>query len=89
MFSSEEQQTFPYPIYPWLGVLPQGAPTSPMLSNLVAKNLDEDLYEYSQNNNFIYSRYADDLTFSAFMLPSKSIALIKREIIHIIRKNGF
>ena len=48
-----------------LGVLPQGAPTSPMLSNLVARKLDERLIEYSDSNHLVYTRYADDLVFSS------------------------
>lgn len=73
-----------------IGVLPQGAPTSPMLSNLVAQKLDESLYCYAQDNGFVYSRYADDIAFSASKLPSrKSVAKIKREIISLIRKGGF
>lgn len=79
------------PYYHWqIGVLPQGAPTSPMLSNLVAKKLDTSLYDYAQNNGFIYTRYADDLAFSASILPSnKSIPQLRREIISLIRKSGF
>ena len=83
-------ESFPYQPYHWLGVLPQGAPTSPMLSNLVAKKLDDDLFSYAQENGFIYTRYADDLIFSASILPeNKSIGRINKEIITIIRKNGF
>ena len=44
--------------------LPQGAPTSPVLSNLVARHLDRDLQRFSSKNNFVYTRYADDITFS-------------------------
>ena len=46
------------------GVLPQGAPTSPILSNIVLKNLDYALVMFARKNNVVYSRYADDLTFS-------------------------
>jgi RNA-directed DNA polymerase len=42
------------------GKLPQGAPTSPMLANLVSLNLDKDISEYCQTKNLEYSRYADD-----------------------------
>ncbi len=44
-------------------VLPQGAPTSPMLANIIASNLDKKIIILSKKLNFRYSRYADDLTF--------------------------
>lgn len=72
------------------GVLPQGAPSSPMLSNLAALNLDVALNDYASNNGFVYTRYADDITFSAYELPScKSRGNIHRAIIHRIRKARF
>lgn len=51
-------------IFTYKNRLPQGAPTSPILSNMVCKNLDEKLSEFAQKNNYTYTRYADDLTFS-------------------------
>jgi RNA-directed DNA polymerase len=81
---------YPYKPQSNIGVLPQGAPTSPMVSNIVATKLDESLYHFAQLNGFVYTRYADDLTFSASVLPEKkSIGQLKREIISLIRKNGF
>lgn len=47
------------------GILPQGAPTSPILSNMILKMLDTKLIKYSREYNLYYTRYADDLTFSA------------------------
>jgi RNA-directed DNA polymerase len=89
-FLSEEIMTKPYLLQHYIGVLPQGAPTSPMISNLAATKMDENLYTYSQSNGFVYTRYADDLTFSACVLPErKSIGQIKREILSLIRKSGF
>ena len=44
--------------------LPQGASTSPILSNLVAEKLDSQLLKRSESFGFIYTRYADDLSFS-------------------------
>jgi len=46
------------------GALPQGAPTSPCLSNLVNYRFDVSLSAITEKYNGIYTRYADDLTFS-------------------------
>lgn len=44
--------------------LPQGAPTSPMLSNMVFKRSDDYIFHYCRKRGIQYTRYADDLTFS-------------------------
>ncbi len=45
--------------------LPQGAPTSPMLLNLVLSELDARLAKTASEHNATYTRYADDLVFSS------------------------
>lgn len=44
--------------------LPQGAPTSPVLSNYIAATLDRRLFRLARQHKLVYSRYADDITFS-------------------------
>ena len=48
----------------WKGKLPQGAPTSPTISNMICATLDYELQELSGKYRCAYTRYADDLTFS-------------------------
>jgi len=47
------------------GVLPQGAPTSPYLANLVFLPCDKQISEIAESDGLFYSRYADDLTLSS------------------------
>lgn len=65
--------------------LPQGAPTSPYLSNLVAIQLDKRLALLSKKLNLRYTRYADDLTFSGEKIPAKFIEYVS----DIITNEGF
>lgn len=51
--------------------LPQGAPTSPILANMVSFQLDIRLHRYAKENNMRYTRFADDMTFSSFVQPTK------------------
>ena len=45
--------------------LPQGSPSSPIITNIVADHLDVRLSKLAQKYNVQYSRYADDITFSS------------------------
>lgn len=47
------------------GSLPQGAPTSPRLANLVNHGVDANIQAFAAPRGIAYTRYADDLTFSA------------------------
>jgi retron-type reverse transcriptase len=46
------------------GRLPQGAPTSPIISNIVCAKMDGELRRFAKEHGAIYTRYADDITFS-------------------------
>lgn len=46
------------------GKLPQGAPTSPVISNIICYKMDKDLEHLARKNRCCYSRYADDITIS-------------------------
>lgn len=78
-------------------VLPQGAPTSPILSNMVCFKLDKEMRNLAKQNGCDYSRYADDLTFSTTrnMFPT-SIAYLELGVVQfapklasILVENGF
>jgi RNA-directed DNA polymerase len=68
-------------------VLPQGAPTSPALSNFVCNRLDYRLGNYCKKNALVYTRYADDLTISGNRLLSMKEA--KKMAIKIIENEKF
>lgn len=53
--------------------LPQGAPTSPAISNLVMKPFDDYMSTWCGERHIIYSRYSDDMTFSGDFNPGEVI----------------
>lgn len=53
-----------------MGHLPQGAPSSPVLSNMICYRLDTDLLQVAKAGRAIYTRYADDITFSSYQPPT-------------------
>ncbi|MGV2450035.1 UNVERIFIED_CONTAM: reverse transcriptase family protein [Ralstonia mannitolilytica] len=61
--------------------LPQGAPTSPYLSNLILKDFDNKLGIYCSQKKIKYTRYADDLAFSGNSTSSEDIiAFVNKEL---------
>ncbi|MFG6460164.1 reverse transcriptase domain-containing protein [Roseateles sp. DXS20W] len=67
------------------GVLPQGAPTSPPISNFVCLALDRRLRQLARRYKARYSRYSDDLNFS---FPSQSLSQIPQEMFAVSFVDG-
>ena len=70
-------------------VLPQGAPTSPLLSNAICDSLDKKLRGLAKKYGLHYSRYADDMTFSSMRNVYQKDGDFMRELQAIISKQGF
>jgi retron-type reverse transcriptase len=70
-------------------VLPQGAPTSPTLTNVVCQKLDIRLNGVAKRFGLRYSRYADDITFSSMHDVYKKDGEFINEINRIIIDQGF
>lgn len=73
--------------------LPQGACTSPALSNLAARRLDSRLSGIATKLGWTYTRYADDASFSAGSATSgdyaKQVGYLLARIRHISQEEGF
>lgn len=67
------------------GALPQGAPTSPRLSNIICRQLDIQLAEIAAKYDAVYTRYADDITFSADRPIAESLSIVSE----LLAQNGF
>ncbi len=59
------------------GHLPQGACTSPIISNLVMKDFDDELGTFCSKHNITFSRYSDDMIFSGDFNPGMIIKKVK------------
>ncbi len=69
--------------------LPQGACTSPALSNQIARPLDRRLGGLSRKLGLTYTRYADDLTFSAAPGFREKVGYLLARVRHIVQEEGF
>jgi len=64
--------------------LPQGAPTSPYLSNLILKEFDDEIASFCLPQKIRYTRYADDLAFSGTFNKTEIIGQVEQ----LLKKTG-
>lgn len=81
--------------------LPQGAPTSPIISNMICAKMDSQLIQLARKHRCFYTRYADDLTFSTYaptfprelaemqQLATGLKLAVGTELRRIVEDNGF
>ena len=77
------------PLFPPVGprACPQGAPTSPGLSNAIVVRMDRRLAGLARRFGFEYSRYADDLTFSGNDIDAAHA--LRNLVAHVVYSEGF
>ena len=66
-------------------VLPQGAPTSPALSNIVMRNFDDNIGRWCKKHDVSYTRYCDDMTFSS----DKPLFVVYQKVKTMLEEMGF
>lgn len=70
-------------------VLPQGAPTSPTLTNILCESLDFKLTKLAKKYGLNYSRYADDITFSSKHNVYQDDSKFIKSLRDIINRSGY
>uniref|UniRef100_UPI004026EAAB reverse transcriptase domain-containing protein n=1 Tax=Bacteroides cellulosilyticus TaxID=246787 RepID=UPI004026EAAB len=72
-----------------LYVLPQGAPTSPILTNIICERLDWKLSKLAKHYGVTYSRYADDITFSSMHNVYQKDSEFTKQLREVIESQNF
>lgn len=63
--------------------LPQGAPTSPYISNLYFLPVDNQISEFCKQHSIRYTRYADDLTFSGNFDENEVLDFVSEQLLKL------
>lgn len=93
----EEAATVLSQIICYKGKLPQGAPTSPIVANMICAPMDNHFMKLAKEFHMQYTRYADDITFSVkgtfpkeiVYIDDKGNVVLGSKIIDILHKDGF
>ena len=96
-YSTVKDKVFPEEIYAELlrslltmlcyhkDALPQGAPSSPAITNIILYEFDELVGQWCRERGIAYTRYCDDMTFSGDFDPAEVIRFVRLEL----KKMGF
>ena len=96
-YSTVKDKVFPEEIYAeplrilltmlcyYRDALPQGAPSSPAITNIILYEFDELVGQWCRERGIAYTRYCDDMTFSGDFDPAEVIRFVRPEL----RKLGF
>jgi len=79
------------------GRLPQGAPSSPVITNMICVPLDNALLRVAKKTNCVYTRYADDISFSTYktsfshdlVFSDQYGVHLGEELLAILKRNSF
>lgn len=71
------------------GILPQGACSSPAMSNIIFSRVDQRILKYCQKLRVRYTRYADDLLFSSKDLDFGAFKQFIKKIRYILNDTGY
>lgn len=69
--------------------LPQGAPSSPAITNIICRRLDRRLAGAARTLGFAYTRYADDMSFSGSRSSAKKLGKLQWRLAKIVQEEGF
>jgi retron-type reverse transcriptase len=69
--------------------LPQGGPTSPAITNIICRRMDARLSGIARKHGYVYTRYADDLTFSASGQSVDNLTKLLWHVKKVVSEEGF
>ena len=75
-----KEKAFPAERYSEANALPQGAPTSPAISNIILRDFDNAVGAWCAERQISYTRYCDDMTFSGEFDPQDVRTVVKSEL---------
>lgn len=71
------------------GPLPQGGATSPYIANMLCRRMDKRLAKLASTSKCLYTRYADDITFSTNDVKNTNPEILIEKMLEIVKSEGF